>query len=214
MLCWILEPGVVIGRHRDGAVAKLRLQARMPPHLVMPTTSHRWRRTGSPRGCRGADLDAGEVRSSCNATRPARATRAINAAVARQVGCALDICATTRRRRSCGTRSLVKSGTATAVRDRRGGFLAQAPDRRHADHRAHAELFNARCCTEVDSRAAAWCCSRGAREMRLRDAQRPVMRARTAPRTVSSPTAPRRPNSRMAYKPLPPMMPIMACCAS
>src|SRR6267378_1867702 len=121
----------------------------------------------------------------------------MSAAVARQVGCALEMCATSPPPKKLAAR-------VPRVKSRYCDGSARSPGRISSRRLPTADtpitvrtprLFSAQILArKLISPGSSWCC----RPWRARNAT-------SRPRGV--------PNSRMAYKPLPPMMPIMARCA-
>src|ERR1700730_19097418 len=155
------------------------------------------------------------VRSSCSATPPARATRAISAAGAGQVGWALEIGATSPPPKKLAAR-------VPRVKSRYCDGSARSPGRISSRRLPPAatpitvrtpRLFSAQMLArKLISPGSSWCCRPWrARNATSRPRRVPVMSgAGGAPNGVVTVCARAVPNSRMAYKPLPPMMPIMA----
>src|SRR6266513_1366046 len=188
MLCRILEPGVVIGRYRDGAVAQLRLQGEECLRHVGHADDIRTRgaqeqalRAGAE--ARTLDAGVGLVLVQRHAARVPRVKSRYCDGSASSPGW-------------ISARRLPTADTPITVRTPR--------------------LFSAQMLArKLISPGSSWC-SRPwrARNTTSRPRSIPVMRgADGAPNGVDTVCARGVCNSCMAYKPVPPMMPIMARCA-
>src|SRR5207253_603891 len=146
MLCGILEPGVVIGRYRDGAVAQLRLQGEECLRHVGHADDIRTRgaqeqalRTGAE--ARTLDAGVGLVLVQRHAARVRHARDQGGGGAAGGL-CARDMRDQPAAEEARGTRSAGEVQVLRRQRELAGVDLcAQASHRRHADHGAHAEAL-------------------------------------------------------------------------